>query len=178
MDSTARGAVTPGARMPLAAVRKQADAGAGVLHWVSQTVHQYLIPATRAGVKIPVADNGKIGRIHVAVRQQIPGNGCMWCNGLINPTELALDMLPDGVRKHARYLDEIPAPSVIALNSLAAGEAVNQFVFAVANLHTDEDEHSLLHFPRTGQRIPQQSSRNPGCATCSNSGLLAPGSSG
>lgn len=143
-------------------------------HWVNQTVHQYLIPATQAGVKIPVDATGKIGRIHVAVRQQIPGSGCMWCNGLINPSELALDMLPDNVQKQARYLDEVPAPSVIALNSLAAGEAVNHFMLAVTNLHTDDGEHSLLHFPRTGQRIPQQSRHDPTCQTCSN-GLLARG---
>ncbi|HVV12774.1 ThiF family adenylyltransferase [Amycolatopsis sp.] len=144
-------------------------------HWVNETVHRYLIPATQAGVKIPVDPLGQVGRIHVAVRHQIPGNGCMWCNGLINPTELAVDMLPNDLQKQARYLDEIPAPSVIALNSLAAGEAVNHFMFAITNLHADEHEHSLLHFPRTGQRIPQQSRRDSACRTCSDGGLMAQG---
>lgn len=145
-------------------------------HWVNQAVHQHLIPATQAGVKIPVDSTGQVGRIHVAVRQQLPGNGCMWCNQLINPTELALDMLPDEQQEHARYLDEVPAPAVIALNSIAAGEAVNHFMLAVTNLHTDDDDHSLLHFPRSGERTPQQSRRDPTCPTCSTRGHLARGS--
>ncbi|WP_410611101.1 ThiF family adenylyltransferase [Amycolatopsis sp. lyj-109] len=144
-------------------------------HWVDRTVHQYLIPATQAGVKIPVDEAGVIGRIHVAIRQLIPGSGCMWCNGLINPTELALDMLPSHVRQQARYVDDIPAPSVIALNSLAASEAVNHFMLAVTNLHTDSGEHSLLRFPRSGRQICQQSRRDPTCGTCSDHGVLARG---
>jgi molybdopterin/thiamine biosynthesis adenylyltransferase len=144
-------------------------------HWVNQTVQQQLIPATQAGVKIPVDATGQIGRIHVAVRQYIPGNGCMWCNGLINPTDLALDMLPDNVQKQARYLDEIPAPSVIALNSIAAGQAVNHFMLTVTNLYTDDGEHSVLHFPRNSQWIAQLSRRDPACRTCSTTGDLARG---
>jgi len=125
-------------------------------HWINQTVHQYLVPATQAGVKIPVDAAGKVGRIHVAVRQLIPAGSCMWCDGLINPAALAMNMLPDKIKKRARYVDEVPAPSVIALNSLAAGEAVNHFMLAVTNLHTDDDEHSFLHFPRSGQRAHQK----------------------
>ncbi|MFG1646338.1 ThiF family adenylyltransferase [Amycolatopsis sp. NPDC049252] len=144
-------------------------------HWADRTVHQYLIPATQAGVKIPVDETGAIGRIHVAVRQLIPGNGCMWCNKLINPTELALDMLPDRVRQQARYVDDVPAPSVIALNCVAAGEAVNHFMLAVTNLHSTNEEHSLLRFPRSGQDIAQQARRDPSCHTCSHQGILGLG---
>ena len=145
-------------------------------HWVNQTVHQYLIPGTQAGVKIPVDAAGRIGRIHVAVRQQIPGDGCMWCNGLINPTDLAVDMLPDNIQSQARYVDEVPAPSVIALNSLAAGDAVNHFMFAVTNLHMDDSQYSLLHFPRENKRIFQDVRRDTACPTCSVGGCLGLGS--
>ncbi len=165
----------PDARQAIAAcdwIFLAADTNAA-RHWVDQTVHRYLIPATQAGVKIPVDASGRIGRIHVAVRQLIPGNGCMWCNGLIDPTELALDMLPDNVQQQARYLNEVPAPSVIALNSLAAGEAVNHFMLAVTNLHTDDGEHSLLHFPRSGQRIHQRARQNLDCHICSRTSRLA-----
>ncbi|WP_039794477.1 ThiF family adenylyltransferase [Amycolatopsis alba] len=144
-------------------------------HWINQTVHQYLVPATQAGVKIPVDTAGKVGRIHVAVRQLIPAGSCMWCDGLINPTALALDMLPGKIQERARYVDEIPAPSVIALNSLAAGEAVNHFMLAVTNFHTDDDEHSFLHFPRSGQRAYQKARRDPTCPTCSSLGRIARG---
>ncbi|WP_410630975.1 ThiF family adenylyltransferase [Amycolatopsis sp. cmx-4-83] len=144
-------------------------------HWVDRTVHQYLIPATQAGVKVPVDEHGTVGRIHVAVRQLVPGRGCMWCNKLISPTELALDMLPDRVREQARYVDGVPAPSVIALNSLAAGEAVNHFMLAVTGLHTDNGEHSRLLFPRSGEHVLQRSRQTANCLTCSPAGILAQG---
>jgi hypothetical protein len=77
-------------------------------------------------VKIPVnAETGEIGQIHAITRLILPGEGCMWCNELIDPTELAIDMHPDQERHAARYIDEVPAPSVIALNNLAAAEAVD-----------------------------------------------------
>jgi molybdopterin/thiamine biosynthesis adenylyltransferase len=145
-------------------------------HWVNQTVHQYLIPATQAGVKIPVDATGKVGRVHVAVRHQVPGDGCMWCNGLINPTDLALDMVPDSMQTQARYIDEVPAPSVIALNSLAAGEAVNHFMFAVTTLHTDDRASSSLYFPRDGKQLFQDVRQDTTCRTCSTSGRLGRGS--
>ncbi|WET76238.1 hypothetical protein P3102_19075 [Amycolatopsis sp. QT-25] len=64
---------------------------------------------------------------------------------------------------------------MIALDSLAAGEAVNHFMLAVTNLHTDDDEHSFLHFPRSGQRAYRQARRDPSCRTCSSLGHLARG---
>lgn len=80
-------------------------------------VNQYLIPATQVGVKIPVADDGTVGQIHAVTRFLAPGAGCLWCNGLINSTELAIEMLPDHERALARYVDQVPAPSVIALKT-------------------------------------------------------------
>ncbi|GAA4004932.1 hypothetical protein GCM10022232_50470 [Streptomyces plumbiresistens] len=50
--------------------------------------------------------------------------GGMWCNGLIDPTELAIEMHPETEREHARYIPGVPAPSMLPLNTLAArGEA-------------------------------------------------------
>jgi len=94
-------------------------------HWVNTVIHRYLVPATQAGVKIPVTDAGDMGPIHAVTRLLLPGEGCMWCNNLIHPTELAIDMQPEAERRTARYVEEVPAPSVIALNSLAPREAVN-----------------------------------------------------
>jgi len=37
-------------------------------YWVNATVNQHLIPATQAGVKIPVADDGRVGMIHAVTR--------------------------------------------------------------------------------------------------------------
>lgn len=119
-------------------------------HWDNETCHRHLIPATQAGVKIPVQPDGQVGQIHAVTRLIIPGKTCMWCDGLINSTKLAIDMHPAAERVHARYLEEVPAPSVIALNNVAVAEAVNHFVLAVTGLHTDDaDTASVMHRPRS-----------------------------
>lgn len=41
--------------------------GAAARHFTNATVHQYLIPATQAGAKIPVRD-GTVGQIHAVTR--------------------------------------------------------------------------------------------------------------
>lgn len=150
--------------------------GHAARHWVNATVNQYLIPATRQR-EVPVnAETGEIGQIHAITRLILPGEGCMWCNGLIDPTELAIDMHPDQERKAARYLDEVPAPSVIALNDLAAAEAVNHFMLAAAGLHHHDDDLAwVIHRPRTRERdllIPRQ---NPCCPWCTSTGALGRG---
>ncbi|MCC8251555.1 ThiF family adenylyltransferase [Saccharothrix sp. NEAU-S10] len=137
-------------------------------HWVNETVHQYLIPATQIGVKIPVDANGTLGQIHAVTRPITPDGGCLWCNELIDATELAIDMLPDAERERARYVPGVPAPSVIALNTLAAAEAVNHFMLAATNLHHDDTgQAAVLHRPRSRDRDLQNPRHDPQCPTCS-----------
>jgi ThiF family len=135
-------------------------------HWVNEIVHRYLVPATQAGVKIPIGADGTVGQIHTITRFLVPGRGCLWCNGLIDPTTLAMDLY--GEHEPTRYADGVAAPSVIALNSLAAAEAVNHFMLAVTRLHTDSDDLAdVLHRPRSRDRnllIPRQDPRCPTCA--------------
>jgi molybdopterin/thiamine biosynthesis adenylyltransferase len=146
-------------------------------HWVNAIVHQYLIPATQAGVKIPVDDVGDVGQIHAVTRILLPGRGCLWCNELINPTELAIDLHPDNERQQARYVQDVPAPSVIALNSVAAAEAVDHFMLSATALHTDDhNDSSVLHRPRSRERNLLVPVQNPSCATCSPAGSLGGGS--
>jgi hypothetical protein len=145
-------------------------------HWVNATVHQYLIPATQVGVKIPVTGNGDIGQIHAVTRFFAPGDGCMWCNQLIDPTELAIEMHPEHERPPARYLDDVPAPSVITLNGVATADAVSHFMLAATGLHHDPDDTaSVLHLPRRRERTLQTHRQDPACPWCSNAGSLGRG---
>lgn len=138
-------------------------------HWVNQTVEQYLIPGTQVGVKIPVDENGHVGTIHTASRPLVPGEGCLWCNGLINPTELAIDMAPAEQQRAARYVEDVPAPSVIGLNAVAASEAVNHFMLAATRLHEDDaDTAYTLTFPRTREHQLHNPRRSPDCRWCGN----------
>ena len=143
-------------------------------HWVNATVHQHLIPATQAGVKIPVTDDGTIGMIHTVTRFLAPGSCCLWCNGLIDATELAIEMLPDQERDLARYVDDVPVPSVIALNNLAAAEAADHFMLATTGLHIrDHDLGWILHRPRARDRDLQDPRQDPGCRWCTPAGAAS-----
>ncbi|WP_086667124.1 ThiF family adenylyltransferase [Lentzea kentuckyensis] len=145
-------------------------------HWVNEAVHRHLIPATQAGVKIPVSANGTIGQIHAVTRLLVPGKTCLWCDGLISSTNLAIDMHNAEERRLARYIDEVPAPSVIALNSLAVAEAVNHFMLAVTALHEDStDTATSLHRPRSRERDLVVSRQDPTCPACGLTGPLGRG---
>lgn len=135
-------------------------------HYTNKLVQQQLIPATQVGVKVPVADGGRIGQIHTITRLLLPGHGCLWCNQLINPTDLAVEMLPDAERRQAQYVPGVPAPSVMALNGLAASEAANHFMLATACLHTSNEIVDLRYRPRAREHdviTPRQSERCDWC---------------
>ena len=71
-------------------------------------------------------------------------------------------MLPDHERTLARYLEEVPAPSVIALNNLAATEATNHFLLAVTGMHADDQDLGWGHPPATHPRPgPTASTERP-----------------
>jgi hypothetical protein len=114
--------------------------------------------------------------IHAVTRFLAPGSGCLWCNQLINATELAIEMLPEQERDLARYVDDVPAPSVIALNNLAAGEAADHFMLAITGLHTEDNDLSwVIHRPRTRDRDLQDQRQDPGCRWCTPDGSLGRG---
>jgi hypothetical protein len=146
-------------------------------HWVNEAAQRYLIPAVQLGVKIPVDDHGHVGQIHTATRPFVPGDGCMWCNGLIDATQLAIDMLPDADRPLARYVTGVPNPSVISLNGTTAMEATNLFLLAATNLHADNTPLSAaIYMPRERTRYLQDHRQNPSCRWCTTAGALAAGS--
>ena len=57
-----------------------------------------------------------------------PGTGCLWCNQLIDPNQLAKEAKTDEERKAQAYGVEEPNPSVISLNAVSAAHAANDFL--------------------------------------------------
>lgn len=137
-------------------------------HFVNETVERCLVPGVQVGVKVPVAEDGTIGRIHAAVRPLVPGQGCLRCNRLINLTELALEMSPESVREGTRYVDDVLAPSVIALNAIAVSDAVNQFMLSATGLHEDHGDTVpyTITFPREALVELHNPRRDPACPKC------------
>ncbi|MEX2237811.1 MAG: ThiF family adenylyltransferase [Dehalococcoidia bacterium] len=98
---------------------------------VNAVVNQYLIPAAQVGSKVEVnAESGAVGRVFSVYRPLFPGEGCLKCNGLIDPVQLALEAETQEQRAAQRYVDEpdLPAPSVITLNAIGAARAADEFM--------------------------------------------------
>ncbi|WP_441316718.1 ThiF family adenylyltransferase [Geothrix sp.] len=123
-------------------------------HVFNALVHQYLIPGVQLGAKVEVeAATGKVGRVFSVVRPSNPGSACLWCNGLISPAKLQDEALSATERIAQRYVDEpdIPSPSVITLNAVAAARGVDDYLFRTVGLRLGGLEHDFLYFePRLG----------------------------
>lgn len=131
-------------------------------------VHQYLIPGVQAGSKVPVdKDTGEVGDVFSVVRPVIPDSGCLWCAKLINPTRLAEEAQSPEERARHRYVDEVPAPSVITLNAIGAGHAANEFLFSLTGLREPGwHERYLRYHPRAREWSMDTPLRDRECAEC------------
>ncbi len=134
---------------------------------VNALAHQYLIPAVQMGAKIRPGADGRLEDAMCAVRHVRPGIGCLWCNGLIDPTQLAIEAKSDDERKEQAYGVQEPDPSVITLNAVAAAHGVNDFLFDFLGLRAGDPEtvYHHFHFDRDkAQRVLPR--RNAECGEC------------
>ena len=134
---------------------------------VNALTHQYLIPAVQMGAKIRTNLSGSIEEAMSAVRHLRPGKGCLWCNGLIDTTQLAIEAKTDEERKNQAYGVQEPNPSVITLNAVTAAHAVNDFLFDFLDLRPKPIETGYQHYHFlqgiTQNVIPR---RDPDCLEC------------
>jgi molybdopterin/thiamine biosynthesis adenylyltransferase len=132
--------------------------------------HQYLIPSIQIGTKIPVdPDTGTVGDIHSNVRIVLPQSGCLRCNGLISPARLQEESLPKDEREAQRYVDEVPAPSVITFNAFTAGQAATDFMLMTTGLMDPNATLSYLRFQPRHRTLtpvlPRGAANCPDCGT-------------
>ena len=127
--------------------------------------HQFLIPTWQVGAKVQVdPPTGKIQDVFSVVRQLVPGETCLWCNELINSTRLAEEAASPEQRAAQRYIDEVPAPSVITLNAVAVAHAVNDYLFAVLGLlDTDQGVTWTKYCPLEPQPAVELPRQDPVC---------------
>ena len=134
---------------------------------VNALAHQYLIPAIQMGAKVRQGECGNLEDAMCAVRHIRPSTGCLWCNGLIDPTQLAIEAKSDTERKQQAYGVQEPNPSVITLNAVAAAHAVNDFLFDFLGLRTGNVEASYHHFHfNRGKDQRVMPRRSPECREC------------
>lgn len=140
---------------------------------VNAVVHGFLIPAVQVGVKVPVDPaSGVVGEVFAVARRVLPSSGCLWCNGLIDPTELQLEVTGEEGRRARAYVGaDAPAPSVITLNGLAVSHALTDLMLASNGLLADPDheapEAAFARFlPRSNRFYMDEPRRDRNCAFC------------
>jgi molybdopterin/thiamine biosynthesis adenylyltransferase len=102
-------------------------------------VHQYLVPGIQLGTRIDVDRNtGNVGDIRTNIRIVLPRSGCLRCNKLISASKLQDESLGLRERERNRYIDDVPAPSVITFNTFAAAQAANDFLLMIGELLSDD----------------------------------------
>lgn len=144
---------------------------------VNAVCHQYLIPTWQVGAKVQAdADSGEVHDVFSVVRQLVPGASCLWCNELVNATRLAEEGASPEQRAAQRYIDEIPAPSVITLNAVATAHAVNDYLFATMGLAGADADSELTwtkHRPLNPAPAIELPRKSDSCSECQ--GRLARG---
>lgn len=107
-------------------------------HVVNAICMQYLVPGFQVGAKVTSTAGGTVSDAYAVSRVLGPLGLCMWCHELILRDQLALEALTPEERRRARYVDEVPAPSVITMNMMASSYALNDFLFSFVGLHGAE----------------------------------------
>jgi molybdopterin/thiamine biosynthesis adenylyltransferase len=135
-------------------------------------VHQYLIPGVQLGSKIRADGNGAVIDVASANRTVRPGHGCLWCNQLVDSTQLAKEAKTDFERSDQAYGSDEPNPSVISLNAISAAHAVTDFMLDYLDIRPEAEavtyeEFSLL---RRSRRLVHPR-RDADCSECSQQGL-------
>jgi hypothetical protein len=118
-------------------------------------VHQFLIPGVQLGAKV----EGRLGEEQFdawsAVRAVRPGDGCLWCNQLIDRNLLAQEAKSDEERRAQAYGTHEPNPSVITLNAVAAAHGVNDFLFDFLGIRPQRDGVEYRHLHAVAERQPR-----------------------
>lgn len=141
-------------------------------------VHQYLIPGAQMGVKVQIdRDSGAVVDMFAVYRPVIPGKGCLFCNGLIDAGRLREEATDPRELRRQRYVDDeqVPAPSVITMNSISASLATNGFLMSVIGLLNPEGFSWTKHDPRTGEFFEEEPRADEACPECSANGRLGRG---
>ena len=144
-------------------------------HVINAIAHQYLIPVTQIGAKVSVDKSGNLTDVFSVSRASTPGAGCIWCNGLVNPDRLRIEITSPEQLQRQRYVDDdsVVSPSVITLNAVAAAQAVNEWLMDVTGITQPYAQTSwhqmdaltgehLLELPRIDQMCRECGSRRFG----------------
>jgi ThiF family len=126
---------------------------------VNQIAYQYLVPTLQVGSRVVLDETtGAVRDVYAVIRSMGATKGCLRCNGLINVSKLTEEALgSDEQRRNQRYIDdpEVEAPSVITLNAMGVGWAVNDFMQYATGLGRPASGYRLLRSKPVGSTAGQ-----------------------
>jgi len=146
-------------------------------HWgravVNQISYQYLIPSLSLGVRID-ARNGSITGAAGGLDLLRPDLPCLWCKGFLVPDRIAAESMSKKerkVREREGYVQDldIPAPSVISLNTTLARLAVTSFLQLLTDFMGDSGEISRLNYQILEGTISRGTSQSEKVCVCKTS---------
>ena len=114
-----------------------------------------------------------IANVFCVSRMVTPEQGCLWCNGLINPGRLQDEAVPEAAKHGYAYVDDpgVVAPSVVTMNAIACAHAADDFLFHMTGLKYDAAETAWFRWnSRKGVAGYDMPRRNEGCLECSLTG--------
>ena len=135
---------------------------------VNAICHRYLIPTWQVGTKVHVDDStGQVEDLFSVVRHLVPGQTCLRCSNLIDDTRLAEEAASPQQRTAQRYIPEVPAPSVVTLNAVAAAHAANDYLLTTVGLtETDTTAEWIRHHPLQGRLAHLRPYHDSDCVEC------------
>lgn len=149
----------------------------GSRHLINQLVYQYFIPCIDMGVII-TPDGGRVSHFGGRVQMLAPGIGCLVCRGgILSPDQVRRDLSTVNQQMADPYFDQstgITQPSVISLNSQAAGQAVTMFLAAAAGVPMIARSQTIRGIQGVVRALEDTPREN--CVNCSSLGFYGRGS--
>jgi hypothetical protein len=141
---------------------------------VNQIAYQYLVPTLQVGSKVVIDPVDRHVRdVFGVVRSVGTSRGCLRCNGLVDVAKLTEEAVAsDQQRRNQRYVDdpEVHAPSVITINAMSTGWAVNDFMHYATGIGRPPTGYRLLRSKPVGpngqQFTVQVPAVDPDCHVC------------
>ncbi len=133
-------------------------------------VNQYGVPGVQVGAKVPVNAAGEVGDVFCVSRTVRQGQGCLWCNGLINASRLQDEAVPASAKKGYAYVDDpgVSAPSVVTMNAVVCAHAADDFLFHMTGLKYDTAETGWFRWnSRKGNASYDMPRKDASCLECS-----------
>jgi len=141
---------------------------------LNQMAHQYRVPMIDIGVQID-AESGRLRAITGRVQMLAPGLACLLCSGVLDSSQIRVELMTPDQRKADPYVvgEPVPQPAVISINGTVASLAVTMFLSATVGFPSDARRLIYRATDSALRRLPTEPA--PGCIICSDQGAAGRG---